>query len=119
MKRTSRKDVKISGIVKSSFLLLTNSTTKYRPTLSFCRAVVRIEPHHMGKFQLVPLVCCGEKQERRSQFVPSQGPEGLGLTLIDSRSMKKRAMEEILGNVGVLVPQSVPYRSQPHTILTG
>jgi hypothetical protein len=81
--------------------------------------VLVIEPHHMSKYQPILIVCCGEQQERCPESDPSEGPEGLGLTLIYSRSTKKRAMGEMLSSVGVYMLQSAPYQLQPHTVLAG
>jgi hypothetical protein len=64
-------------------------------------SVVQTKPHYMGKYQPVPLACCGKNLKIMSEFDPSQGPEGLGPSLICSRSIKKRAMQELLGGVRV------------------
>jgi hypothetical protein len=63
--------------------------------------VLGAETHHMGKYQPIPLVCCEELEERVSKYDPSQGPEGLGLTLIHSRSIKKGAIHKLFGTVRV------------------
>jgi hypothetical protein len=81
--------------------------------------VAGTKSHHMGKYQPFSLVCCQEKLKRMRKFDPSQGPEGLGLTLIYSRSMKNKAKEEILSGVRVSVLQSIPYQTQPVTVQAG
>jgi hypothetical protein len=76
-----------------------NFQTNYRLTFSFCMVVVANKLHYMGKYQPIPLVCCGENLQRMSKFDPSESPRGLGLTLIYSRSTKKRAIHKLFGRV--------------------
>jgi hypothetical protein len=83
------------SIDKSTLVLQFNFPTKYRMTLFSCMMVAASKPHYMGKYQPVSLVCCREQLKRMSKFHPSQGPEGLGFTLIDSRSTKKQAIKEL------------------------
>jgi hypothetical protein len=54
---------------------------------------------HMGEYQPVSLVRCAENIKRMLQFDHPQGPKGLGLTLIQSRAIKKRANHQLFGRV--------------------
>jgi hypothetical protein len=44
-----------TGIDKSTLVLQFSFPTKHRLTLSFGIAIVATKPHHMGKYQPVPL----------------------------------------------------------------
>lgn len=103
-----RAETLTASMDKSSFLLKSKSTTKYRLILSVCMLPLGNEPRYMGKYQPLLIVWCGEQLERTSNFDPSEDRESIDATLIHSRSMKKGAMEEILGSVGVYLLESVP-----------
>ena len=97
-----------TGIDKRTLVSPLCSETKFHLPFPFCMEVLGTNPHYISKYQPILIVCCGEQQERRLKFAPSEGPEGLVLTSRYSRSMKKGAMGEILGSLRVLVLQSVP-----------
>jgi hypothetical protein len=63
--------------------------------------VVGTKPHYRGKYQPIPLACCGENLKGVSEFDPSEGPVSSGLTLIYFRSTKKGAIHQLLGRVRV------------------